>query len=196
MRRIARFFTSSDDGLRCPAAAGYRIADAAGGYVRNRCAIRHTGSNRDTGAVAALIAAQNSAGRYQRELVYGQNGYGDGGVVARYLDFSQATEQIVGEPLEVENANVSLYADEEALYWIWSGMVTDTPVLLRSNLTAATGFRCMSFHRGLRLPSGITGWPVTVRHFISATAISPKNRRFPMPMNWSGWTPKHRHSKH
>lgn len=94
------------------------------------------------------IAAQNSAGRYQREPVYGQNGYGDGGVVARYLDFSQATEQIVGEPLEVENANVSLYADEEALYWIWSGMVTDTPVLLRSNLDGSNRVPLYEFPQG------------------------------------------------
>lgn len=100
------------------------------------------------------IAAQNSAGRYQREPVYGQNGYGDGGVVARYLDFTQATEQIVGEPLAVENANVSLYADEQALYWIWSGMVSDTPVLLRSDLDGSNRVSLFDFPQG----TAIAAW--------------------------------------
>lgn len=75
------------------------------------------------------IDSQNSKGLYQREPLYGEGGYGygNGGIAAHYFDFTNATEQIIGEPLDLENANLQLHADEEFLYWSWSGMVNDTP---------------------------------------------------------------------
>ena len=75
------------------------------------------------------VDAQNDAGRYEAEWDYNTDT-----VVARYLDFSAATEQIVGEPLELPYGNAYLFADDEFLYWTWSGMVNDTPILLRSDL--------------------------------------------------------------
>lgn len=94
------------------------------------------------------IDVQNSEGRFQREPVYGAGGYGDGGVVARYVDFYDATEQIIGEPLELENANLYLLADDEFLYWSWSGMIRDTPILLRSNLDGSNRESLYDFPQG------------------------------------------------
>ena len=56
------------------------------------------------------VDAQNSAGRYEAEWDYNTDT-----VVARYLDFNTATEQIVGEPLELPYGNAYLFADDEFL---------------------------------------------------------------------------------
>ncbi|EFB76322.1 hypothetical protein [Subdoligranulum variabile] len=96
------------------------------------------------------IDAQNSTAYYQREPLYGEGGYGygNGGVAAHSFDFAQATEQIVGEPLELETANLNVFADEESLYWIWSGMITDTPMLLRSDLDGSNREALYEFPQG------------------------------------------------
>ena len=76
------------------------------------------------------IGECNSQGFYQREPIYDATtyAYGGGGIMAHYYDFANATEEIVGEALDLETANLHLYADEESLYWFWSGMITDTPL--------------------------------------------------------------------
>ena len=96
------------------------------------------------------IDAQNSTAYYQREPLYGEGGYGygNGGVAAHSFDFAQGTEQIVGEPLELETANLYLFADEESLYWLWSGMITDTPMLLRSDLDGSNREALYEFSQG------------------------------------------------
>ena len=92
------------------------------------------------------VDAQNSAGRYEAEWDYNTDT-----VVARYLDFDTATEQIVGEPLELPNINADLFADDEYLYWFWSGMVNDTPILLRSNLDGSDRAPLYEFPQGTSL---------------------------------------------
>lgn len=96
------------------------------------------------------IDNQNEEGLYQREPVYDPHTYryGDGGVGARYLDFSKATEEMVGEPLELETANLQLFADEESLYWAWSGTIRDTPILLRSDLDGKNRESLYEFPQG------------------------------------------------
>lgn len=105
------------------------------------------------------IDNQNSKGLYQREPLYGEGGYGygNGGIAAHYFDFANATEQIIGEPLDLENANLQLYADEESLYWSWSGMVNDTPILLRSNLDGSNRESLYDFPEGTAFSSGSVG---------------------------------------
>lgn len=71
--------------------------------------------------------------------------------MARYLDFGTATEQIVGEPLELPNLNADLFADNEYLYLFWSGMVNDTPILLRSNLDGSGRVPLYEFPQGTSL---------------------------------------------
>ena len=90
--------------------------------------------------------AQNSAGRYEAEWDYNTDT-----AVARYLDFNTATEQIVGEPLELPYGNAYLFADDEFLYWTWSGMVNDTPILLRSNLDGSGRVPLYEFRQGASL---------------------------------------------
>lgn len=92
------------------------------------------------------VDAQNDAGRYEAEWDYNTDT-----VVARYLDFDTATEQIVGEPLELPNLNADLFADDEYLYWFWSGMVSDTPVLLRSDLDGSNRVSLYEFPQGTSL---------------------------------------------
>lgn len=92
------------------------------------------------------VDAQNDAGRYEAEWDYNTDT-----VVARYLDFDTATEQIVGEPLELPNINADLFADDEYLYWFWSGMVSDTPILLRSNLDGSDRVPLYEFPQGTSL---------------------------------------------
>lgn len=92
------------------------------------------------------VDAQNDAGRYEAEWDYNTDT-----VVARYLDFTAATEQIVGEPLELPNINADLFADDEYLYWFWSGMVNDTPILLRSNLDGSGRVPLYEFPQGTSL---------------------------------------------
>lgn len=92
------------------------------------------------------VDAQNDAGRYEAEWDYNTDT-----VVARYLDFDTATEQIVGEPLELPNLNADLFADDEYLYWFWSGMVSDTPILLRSNLDGSDRVPLYEFPQGTSL---------------------------------------------
>ena len=92
------------------------------------------------------VDAQNDAGRYEAEWDYNTDT-----VVARYLDFNAATEQIVGEPLELPNLNADLFADDEYLYWFWSGMVNDTPVLLRSELDGSNRVPLYEFPQGTSL---------------------------------------------
>ena len=92
------------------------------------------------------VDAQNDAGRYEAEWDYNTDT-----VVARYLDFDTATEQIVGEPLELPNLNADLFADDEYLYWFWSGMVSDTPVLLRSDLDGSDRVPLYEFPQGTSL---------------------------------------------
>ena len=92
------------------------------------------------------VDAQNDAGRYEAEWDYNTDT-----VVARYLDFDTATEQIVGEPLELPNINADLFADDEYLYWFWSGMVSDTPILLRSNLDGSERAPLYEFPQGTSL---------------------------------------------
>ena len=92
------------------------------------------------------VDAQNSAGRYEAEWDYNTDT-----VVARYLDFNTATEQIVGEPLELPYGNAYLFADDEFLYWTWSGMVNDTPILLRSNLDGSGRVPLYEFRQGASL---------------------------------------------
>lgn len=92
------------------------------------------------------VDAQNDAGRYEAEWDYNTDT-----VVARYLDFDTATEQIVGEPLELPNINADLFADDEYLYWFWSGMVSDTPILLRSNLDGSDRAPLYEFPQGTSL---------------------------------------------
>lgn len=92
------------------------------------------------------VDAQNDAGRYEAEWDYNTDT-----VVARYLDFDTATEQIVGEPLELSNLNADLFADDEYLYWFWSGMVSDTPILLRSNLDGSDRAPLYEFPQGTSL---------------------------------------------
>lgn len=92
------------------------------------------------------VDAQNDAGRYEAEWDYNTDT-----VVARYLDFTAATEQIVGEPLELPNINADLFADDEYLYWFWSGMVSDTPILLRSNLDGSGRVPLYEFPQGTSL---------------------------------------------
>lgn len=92
------------------------------------------------------VDAQNSAGRYEAEWDHNTDT-----VVARYLDFSAATEQIVGEPLELPNGNADLFADEESLYWFWSGSVNDTPILLRSDLDGSGRAPLYEFPQGTSL---------------------------------------------
>lgn len=96
------------------------------------------------------IDNQNSKGFYQREPLYGEGGYGygNGGIAAHYFDFANATEQILGEPLDLETANLYLFADETSLYWAWSGMITDTPILLRSNLDGSNCEPLYDFPQG------------------------------------------------
>ena len=72
------------------------------------------------------VDAQNDAGRYEAEWDYNTDT-----VVARYLDFGTATDS---RALRLPNLNADLFADNEYLYLFWSGMVNDTPILLRSNL--------------------------------------------------------------
>lgn len=92
------------------------------------------------------VDAQNDAGRYEAEWDYNTDT-----VVARYLDFDTATEQIVGEPLELSNLNADLFADDEYLYWFWSGMVSDTPILLRSDLDGSDRVPLYEFPQGTSL---------------------------------------------
>lgn len=92
------------------------------------------------------VDAQNDAGRYEAEWDYNTDT-----VVARYLDFGTATEQIVGEPLELPNLNADLFADNEYLYWFWSGMVSDTPILLRSGLDGSDRAPLYEFPQGTSL---------------------------------------------
>lgn len=92
------------------------------------------------------VDAQNDAGRYEAEWDYNTDT-----VVARYLDFTAATEQIVGEPLELPNLNADLFADDEYLYLFWSGMVNDTPILLRSNLDGSSRVPLYEFPQGTSL---------------------------------------------
>lgn len=92
------------------------------------------------------VDAQNDAGRYEAEWDYNTDT-----VVARYLDFNAATEQIVGEPLELPNINADLFADDEYLYWFWSGMVNDTPILLRSELDGSDRAPLYEFPQGTSL---------------------------------------------
>lgn len=92
------------------------------------------------------VDAQNDAGRYEAEWDYNTDT-----VVARYLDFGTATEQIVGEPLELPNLNADLFADNEYLYLFWSGMVNDTPVLLRSELDGSNRVPLYEFPQGTSL---------------------------------------------
>ena len=92
------------------------------------------------------VDAQNDAGRYEAEWDYNTDT-----VVARYLDFDTATEQIVGEPLELPNLNADLFADDEYLYWFWSGMVSDTPILLRSDLDGSDRVPLYEFPQGTSL---------------------------------------------
>lgn len=92
------------------------------------------------------VDAQNDAGRYEAEWDYNTDT-----VVARYLDFNTATEQIVGEPLELPNLNADLFADDEYLYWFWSGMVNDTPILLRSELDGSDRAPLYEFPQGTSL---------------------------------------------
>ena len=92
------------------------------------------------------VDAQNDAGRYEAEWDYNTDT-----VVARYLDFGTATEQIVGEPLELPNLNADLFADNEYLYLFWSGMVNDTPVLLRSELDGSGRVPLYEFPQGTSL---------------------------------------------
>lgn len=92
------------------------------------------------------VDAQNDAGWYEAEWDYNTDT-----VVARYLDFGTATEQIVGEPLELPNLNADLFADNEYLYLFWSGMVNDTPVLLRSNLDGSGRVPLYEFPQGTSL---------------------------------------------
>lgn len=92
------------------------------------------------------VDAQNDAGRYEAEWDYNTDT-----VVARYLDFGTATEQIVGEPLELPNLNADLFADNEYLYLFWSGMVSDTPILLRSNLDGSGRVPLYEFPQGTSL---------------------------------------------
>lgn len=92
------------------------------------------------------VDAQNDAGWYEAEWDYNTDT-----VVARYLDFGTATEQIVGEPLELPNLNADLFADNEYLYWFWSGMVNDTPILLRSNLDGSGRVPLYEFPQGTSL---------------------------------------------
>ena len=92
------------------------------------------------------VDAQNDVGRYEAEWDYNTDT-----VVARYLDFDTATEQIVGEPLELPNLNADLFADDEYLYWFWSGMVSDTPVLLRSDLDGSDRVPLYEFPQGTSL---------------------------------------------
>lgn len=94
------------------------------------------------------IDNRNDRGLYQREPVYGEGGYGGGGIVAHFYDFADATEQIIGEPLDLETANLHLYADEESLYWSWSGMINDTPMLLRSDLDGGNREPLYDFPQG------------------------------------------------
>lgn len=95
----------------------------------------------------------NSRGFYQREPIYDATtyAYGGGGVMAHYYDFANATEEIIGESLDLETANLSLYADEESLYWFWSGMITDTPMLLRSDLDGSNRQPLYDFPQGTSL---------------------------------------------
>lgn len=92
------------------------------------------------------VDAQNDAGWYEAEWDYNTDT-----VVARYLDFGTATEQIVGEPLELPNLNADLFADNEYLYLFWSGMVNDTPILLRSNLDGSGRVPLYEFPQGTSL---------------------------------------------
>lgn len=92
------------------------------------------------------VDAQNDAGRYEAEWDYNTDT-----AVARYLDFNAATEQIVGEPLELPYGNAYLFADDEFLYWTWSGMVNDTPILLRSNLDGSGRVPLYEFRQGASL---------------------------------------------
>lgn len=92
------------------------------------------------------VDAQNDAGWYEAEWDYNTDT-----VVARYLDFGTATEQIVGEPLELPNLNADLFADDEYLYLFWSGMVNDTPILLRSNLDGSGRVPLYEFPQGTSL---------------------------------------------
>lgn len=92
------------------------------------------------------VDAQNDAGWYEAEWDYNTDT-----VVARYLDFGTATEQIVGEPLELPNLNADLFADNEYLYLFWSGMVNDTPVMLRSELDGSNRVPLYEFPQGTSL---------------------------------------------
>lgn len=105
------------------------------------------------------IGRQNAKGLYQREPFYDTESYlyGNGGIGARYVDFSRATEEIVGEPLALENANLQLFADEESLYWVWSGMIRDTAVLLRSDLDGSNRESLYDFPQGVSLGVGDEG---------------------------------------
>lgn len=96
------------------------------------------------------IDGRNSEGLYWREPLYGEGGrrYGDGGIGAHYFDFARATEEIVGKPQNFENGNVYLFADEDSLYWAWSGMILDTPVLLRSDLDGSNCESVYDFPQG------------------------------------------------
>lgn len=105
------------------------------------------------------IDDRNSRGLYQREPIYDATtyAYGGGGIMAHSYDFANATEQIVGEPLDLETANLCLYADEESLYWVWSGMITDTPMLLRSDLDGSNRQPLYDFAQGTAFYGGSTG---------------------------------------
>lgn len=105
------------------------------------------------------IDSQNSKGVYRSEPLYGEGGYGygNGGIAAHYYDFANATEQIFGEPLDLETANLHLFADETSLYWVWSGMITDTPILLRSDLDGGNRQPLYDFPQGTSLSVGYGG---------------------------------------
>lgn len=105
------------------------------------------------------IGRQNEEGLYQREPFYDTESYlyGNGGIGARYVDFSRATEEIIGKPLELENANLQLFADGESLYWVWSGMIRDTAILLRSDLDGGNRESLYDFPQGVSLGVGDEG---------------------------------------
>lgn len=99
------------------------------------------------------IDSKNSTAYYQQEPLYGEGGrgYGNGGIAAHSFDFAQAAEFIVGEPLELNAARLRVFADDTSLYWLWSGMINETPTLLRSDLDGSNRTSLYGFPQGVSL---------------------------------------------
>lgn len=134
-----------------PALAAILLAGCAAGG-KTAAAARETAQADATAAPTAAPAPAlhwiddvNSRGYYR--ITYAPAG----GVYGCRMDFDTAEMVRIGEDLDPPTGNVSVFADEDALYWSWSGMVTTTPYLLKSDLDGGNRQPMYDFEQGTSL---------------------------------------------